>query len=567
MSSPIDAPSPANTSADPNEDPEDPSSNPNEDSADLSSSSSDNTFTSTHTAIPPKSTVIMSQSATQPVLPSSQKDFAIALNISLSKLPATVILGKNNYTHWAIGIKQSLRPLCLDKYLTISAKPNDITDEEHLANKECITNFLLNRMDASTSAFVESKIQTSVQGEVDLEYEPSKIWKIVRDSKAPMSEAAQFQLDNQLDEFRQDNRTTLEVHLAKFRELKDELMLAGGDLNDGQLARRLIKSLHHDNQLILSNVFDMVKPLTYDGVEQYILMKEKEIRNLPQFANLYKSQSFHPGAHSINRGNTNNRGGQYSRPKCTTDKCMCKYGRDECFENPKNQDKKRKWQQELINKGRWRGQVPSHLRSNNNNQSNSFQHRQSANIDQTTNTDTNFDELTQAMNSMNVSTDNNEPMVFHTDYFCSNKAVQAKIPSNGFGLADTGSSHHMFNNLKHFDRDSLVPNPDPNNRLNLAGGSDTLEIEKIGTAYLLDADGNVMKFENSLYVPLLNKNLIAAGALIKRGVVPTIHPTQPHLSTLNLGKKTLFKGFFSGNLMIVKLIECPVTLISPTSKG
>lgn len=211
-----------------------------------------------------------------------------------------------------------------------------------------------------------------------------------------------------------------------------------------------------------------------------------------------------------------------------------------------------KWKQELIRKGKWRGQIPPHLQINRGSQP-LFQHRHnSANVQ---GNDPDIEELNEAMKLMNTCADDEQPTVFHTDYFCSNKEIIAKVPSNEYGLADTGSSHHIFNHLKHFDSKSLTDNTDPTKRLNLAGGSDTLALEKIGTAYLLDVDGKFMAFENSLYVPKLNKNLIAASTLIKRGVMPVVHPSHPNIFSLKLNNRTLFKGFFSGNLMLIKLIE------------
>lgn len=384
---------------------------------------------------------------------STQKSYAITLNVSLSKLPTTIILRAGNYTQWAIGIKQSLKTLCLEQYLTEISKPPSMSEEEDIANRECITNFLLNRMEESTAAFVESKIKTVINGEVDIIYEPSKIWSVVRDDKAPTSEAAIFQLENVLEDLSQDSQTSLKDHLKKFREAKDDLFIAGGTFADGQLARRLIKSIHADYNMIITNIFDIVKPLTYDGVDSYLLSKEKELGNLPQFLNRYKNNSVRTGAHAANRTNL--------KDKCTSDCCACKYGKEDCFKNPKNAAKKTQWQKELIKNGRWRGPIPSHLQL----ESKGAKHRFG---------NANVDDLTETMHVMTIPNIDNQPSVFNTDYVCSNKAAQAPLPSGEYGLADSESSHHMFNNVKHFDVDSLYDNPNPEKRLNLTGGTNTL---------------------------------------------------------------------------------------------
>lgn len=436
---------------------------------------------------------------------------------------------------------RTLRTLCLHKYLISSQKVDGVSNEEDAANKECIVNYLLSRMDVSTVSYVESKLKVKIGNYFDLEYEPHKLWSIVREKKFPTSEAAKFHIDNELDDFRQDKKTSLEDHITQFRDLKDELIPAGGELTDGQLARRLIKSLHSNYHFLINNIFDNVKPLTYDGVDEYLTAKESELKNIPQYKLLGQNQSVKTNAHAVNRFG--------ARPKCSVDKCVCKYGIDECFENPKNKEKKLKWQRDLIKSGRWRGTIPSHL----------SQSKGSSN---------HVEELTDAMNSMAVQGDDNGPIAFNTEYVCSYKAYKAKVPSSDYALADTGSSHHMFNELRHFDKSTLYPNPEPEKRLNMAGGKETLLIEQLGTAHFADTHGNLMTFENALYIPTLNKNLIAAGALIKKGVLPAINKEHPHLFTLTIQRKTLvtlFNGFFSGNLMVLKLLGISDTQTINTS--
>lgn len=138
-----------------------------------SDSQSESSYTTT---VPHRRNPTIMSTQSKPV---SQKEFAVTTNNSLSKLPATVVLGKNNYSRWAIGITRSLRTLCLHTYLQPNPRPDDMSEEEDLANKECITNFLLNRMDQSTASHVESKLKIKIGNDFDLEYEPHKLWTIV----------------------------------------------------------------------------------------------------------------------------------------------------------------------------------------------------------------------------------------------------------------------------------------------------------------------------------------------------------------------------------------------------
>lgn len=171
-----------------------------------------------------------------------------------------------------------------------------------------------------------------------------------------------------------------------------------------------------------------------------------------------------------------------------------KHSPDLCFAKPQNFAARDKKREELIRAGLWRGLVP----------------RQSDN--RTSNTSTaNVNELVSAMKQMNVGNGNQvHTTSLNVEYVCSNSAATAPIPPTGdWALDDTGSSHHMFNKIEFFNKESIVPNTDPSRRLTLAGGNQTLAVACSGTVELADDEGGMIRFENSIYVPELNKNLIA----------------------------------------------------------
>lgn len=109
----------------------------------------------------------------------------------------------------------------------------------------------------------------------------------------------------------------------------------------------------------------------------------------------------------------------------------------------------------------------------------------------------------------------------------------------------------MFRTTTHFIANSLHPNPDPSRRLTLAGGEGTLTVHSVGIIELLDAISGSIELHHALYVPNLNKNLIAGGALVKKGITSEVHPTDHNIFSMFCNGWRLFDGFFSGNLMFI----------------
>lgn len=153
------------------------------------------------------------------------------------------------------------------------------------------------------------------------------------------------------------------------------------------------------------------------------------------------------------------------------------------------------------------------------------------------------------------------------EYFCSNHTATAPVVKGDWALNDTGASHHMFKTTEFFVNNSLVPNPDISRRLTLAGGDKTLTVHSIGTIELLDVLSGRIELHHALYVPELNKNLIAGGALVKKGVTSIINPTDSKIFSMFCNGRRLFDGFFSVNLMFIRLqsakASTPVSTVLP----
>lgn len=132
------------------------------------------------------------------------------------------------------------------------------------------------------------------------------------------------------------------------------------------------------------------------------------------------------------------------------------------------------------------------------------------------------------------------------------------------GLTRHGPLASYVQQRKWFEAGSLTKNPDPTQRLTLAGGKESLSVHLTGMVELFDVKEDKIELHTALYVPSLKKNLIAGGAIVKKGVQTIVDQSNKDIFAMIIGDQNLFKGFFNGNLMILKLEPFKV---SPTIKN
>lgn len=155
-----------------------------------------------------------------------------------------------------------------------------------------------------------------------------------------------------------------------------------------------------------------------------------------------------------------------------------------------------------------------------------------------------------------VQNDNqsNQPSAQGSELVDIDATASSVTPAEGiWALNDTGASHHMFNDLSFFDASTIKPLEDSNKRPRLAGGDASLAVHSTGSVKLRAGDGTIFTLADCLYVPELSRNLIAGGALLKKGVITHINSSNPDCFSLVIGQCALFNGAFSGNLMLVAL--------------
>lgn len=450
---------------------------------------------------------------------------AYSINASLSKISVNDKLSDSNYISWAISIQRALRSVGLQLYIKDESSLSDNKDFD--VYRDCITNWILNSMDSTNSNRMQSRIMVPDDENLELIYSPQKLWEETRRYHAPCTEAARFRLETELDAFKQGYKSSFITHIDNFTLLKDRLLLAGGEITTERLARRLLQSLNTSHKEMVDSIIRNITPLSYEAVEV-------EIKRMISESGAITSSNL--SASNIN--SESNHGNFRNRVKCTPTKCQGPHPAAECFSKPENFGARDKRMNDLIATGRWRGHIPI----NRNTTSVVGNHANPSTVN----------ELTDAMRQMSTQS-NHVTTVLNAEYYCSNSAASAPIVKGDWGLNDTGASHHMFNTTEHFIPNSLLPNTDPTKRLTLAGGNETLEVHSTGITAFQDSEGGRVEFRNSLYIPSLNKNLIAGGALVKAGVNSIVNPSNPSIFAMMCNGRRLFDGFFSGNLMVMRL--------------
>lgn len=168
--------------------------------------------------------------------------------------------------------------------------------------------------------------------------------------------------------------------------------------------------------------------------------------------------------------------------------------------------------------------------------------------------------------SLHIYLDNNEEFAAshsalipfessHTVFNDNTPAAKIMNKSGGqWALYDTGATHYMFKSNSLFSSSSLVKLDDSSKRLKLAAGDVSLAVHSNGTVQLKSGSGKLFELNNSLYVPEIAQNLLAGGAMLRKGVEVLIHPNDSNCFSLVFNGEALFNGAFAANnLMYVSL--------------
>lgn len=141
-------------------------------------------------------------------------------------------------------------------------------------------------------------------------------------------------------------------------------------------------------------------------------------------------------------------------------------------------------------------------------------------------------------------------------------ASGADAPSGStqiWALHDTGATHHLFNDIRLFDKSNLKPVSNSKKQLKLAGGGVSLAVHSEGTVRLKVGEGTVFKLKECLYVPELSENLVSGGRLCLKGVREFYNTGDNQSFSLVLKGLALFNGYTGPN----GLMNIDIGLVSP----
>lgn len=152
-------------------------------------------------------------------------------------------------------------------------------------------------------------------------------------------------------------------------------------------------------------------------------------------------------------------------------------------------------------------------------------------------------------NSVSTS-GNSSVLALHTsfeDIDTPEAAVASKSGGQVWALHDTGATHHLFNDIRLFDKPQPKSVNNSNKRLKLAGGDVSLAVHSEGSVRLKAGNGSIFELKDCLYVPELSKNLIAGGRLRLKGVREYFDDGDNQKFSLVLNGLALFNGYIGTN--------------------
>lgn len=515
---------------------------------------------------------------------------------SLSKFNIKNELTDENYKHWNLVIHESIESLGYESYLdTKDFVDTSLTDEKHKKIKFLITTWILSKCDGINGERARDHltVRDPITKIMSINYDPHLLWNHFRNYHANISEAKLKRVENALHSLYQLGSDSMRAHIDKFSSLLREYNQYGGHMSTDQEARTLIKSLKPGYEVTIQVIYRVIKPLTLDQVKNELLMAEEE--------QSYVSPSMIQSSHHANSYHAN----PSHLTKCTADRCVGNtfqnpHKPEQCFKRPENYAKRDDWMaKQDENKKKFRRRNFNNQQANQAESSNAVRGVKivrpplaSANHAMTFLIELKLDntqpeeqvapivsEISQVFPAVDVSSafihtpvssdpttpEDPMPIVLKKEYYYDvtaqgselidlNATASAVAPSEGlWALNDTGASHHMFNDISLFDASTVKPLEDSNKRLRLAGGDASLAVHSTGSVKLRAGDGTVFTLADCLYVPELSRNLIAGGALLKKGVVTVINSTDPECFSLVMGQCALFNGAFTGNLMLIAL--------------
>lgn len=212
----------------------------------------------------------------------------------LAKYGVDTKLTDGNFPNWSLEVKQVLKAIDYDKYLT---KPDfrypELTDDQHLKVKLVLSIWMMGLMDDHNKTRCQTMLKLRSCRDVDddddddpdhsdddddIVYEPFLIWSSLRNHHQKISEAGLQTIEDAINEMKIQPGDSFKVHCDKFNNLIADYVKYKGKIFSSRAARKLIKTVKtRINENVSENIYSNVSPLTREGVVQYLI--DYEARN------------------------------------------------------------------------------------------------------------------------------------------------------------------------------------------------------------------------------------------------------------------------------------------------
>jgi hypothetical protein len=289
----------------------------------------------------------------------------------------------------------------------------------------------------------------------------------------------------------------------------------------------LLHSLHSSHTNEVRHILRTIKPITSQAVVTALKQYEDENDEF-KFSSTGKLSD---GIHNLKLAGNTSRQPNPPRQKCTPTQCIGPHQAEKCFKLPENPKAERKWFKK-------RGLNPPgrHLNNANNTSTNPKQTEQGK--PSKTNTPS-----AVANNVNSVIAPKKKEYVF----VAFGNEVNLVHPTFE-AIWDSGASSHMFNNYAFFKniKNTFLPHD-----AIMTAGSEELKVGACGKVVIKGVTIKKFTLCDSLYIPTLRNNLIAAGALKQKGAIEVAHPSNPLKFIIAFDNETFLRGRYVKNLMVV----------------
>jgi hypothetical protein len=269
---------------------------------------------------------------------------AFTMSSMLNKIKGIDDLSDNNYTSWSKQVMGQMNSIFFDSYLTdVHYEDYEVEDTINRINRNCILEFLFSKMDETNAArfragLLDVKIPlvremippTDEELEADPEAQPTPgrlvpsmgrrpghLWAIVKEFHQSDNEANIYLLQNKIEQFRQDYKTSISTHLDEFSKLKNEFFNRGGHIDESLLGRRLLHSIHNTHIAEIRHILRTVKPITTQTVTAALKRYEDENKEFQ----LNSGGKISEGINNLKLASNTTKSG-HPPPKCTLTKCL-----------------------------------------------------------------------------------------------------------------------------------------------------------------------------------------------------------------------------------------------------